>query len=167
MFKIKLLILLLISLIINSCSPNILNNNSGQSKFKIDYISGERDGLNLLNKLEGHLKLIDLHDDRSTLLINAEVNNSQDLYITNIDNTSDRENIKTTLKITITDLEKNCEVYRYNNFINQYYVIASSEQYSSNKAAITKIKDDNIEYLINDFISELIYSTLKCNEQSQ
>jgi len=167
MFKIKLLILLLINLIINSCSPNLTNYHSISSKFKINYIGGEKDGLDLYNILERHLKLLNLLDNKSNLVIQAEISNFRDLYITNIDNTSDRENLKTSLNIRINDLEKNCDVFSYSNFINQFYLLASSEQYSSNEAAIKKIKNDNIEYLVNDFISELVYSPLKCDEQSK
>ena len=87
MFKIKLLIFLLISFFILSCSKD--RTNSNDIKYSIGYISGEYDGLLLTNLLKNYLLNYDLYDEKSNFEIKASINHSSNIYITNIDNTSD------------------------------------------------------------------------------
>ena len=58
MYKIKLLILLLISFIFISCTKNGIEKLD--SKFSLGYISGEYDGLVLKNLLTDYLLSFDL-----------------------------------------------------------------------------------------------------------
>ena len=88
MFKIKLLILLLISYLITSCI-----NNTEDYKFKMNvaYIGGEYEGLILSNQLKSQLNNFNMLDINSQYEVQANISHSQGLYITNIDNSSDRE----------------------------------------------------------------------------
>ena len=87
MFKIKLLILLLNSLLLLSC---INNRPDNEIKLSVAYIGGEYDGLLLSNQLRSHLKNLNMLDDSSDLQIQASISHSSSVFITNIDNTSDR-----------------------------------------------------------------------------
>ena len=98
MSKIKLSILLLISFFIFSCTNNQIKNHSNQ-KYSLAYIGGEYDGLLLKNYLISSLKNLNIYDQNSNFEIQANINHSTNLYITNIDNTSDREKINTKLSI--------------------------------------------------------------------
>ena len=57
MFKIKLLILLLISFFILSCIKN--NNHPSDIKYSVSYIAGEYDGLILKNLMTSYLKALE------------------------------------------------------------------------------------------------------------
>ena len=96
MFKIKLLILLLINISLVSCTNNTGNNNF---KLSVAYIGGEYDGLVLSNQLKSHLNNLGMFERSSKYEIQANISHSQNLYITNIDNTSDREKIDKLLEI--------------------------------------------------------------------
>ena len=98
MYKIKSLILLLINIALVSCM-----SNTGGYNFKssVAYIGGEYDGLVLSNQLKSHLSNFGMLDKNSNYEIQANISHSQSLYITNIDNTSDRENISSNVNIKI------------------------------------------------------------------
>ena len=91
MSKIKLSILLLISFFVFSCTNNQVNTSI--QKYSLAYIGGEYDGLLLKNYLIGNLKSLGMHDQKSNFEIQPHISHSTNLYITNIDNTSDREKI--------------------------------------------------------------------------
>ena len=161
MFKIKLLILLLISYLITSCI-----NNTEDYKFKMNvaYIGGEYEGLILSNQLKSQLNNFNMLDINSQYEVQANIAHSQGLYITNIDNTSDRENIDTSVNISIFDKKLDCYTYSYSETISQFYVLASSDQFISNSTATEEIKIDNTEYLVKKFINSLSESAFICND---
>ena len=161
MFKIKLLILLLISYLITSCI-----NNTEDYKFKMNvaYIGGEYEGLILSNQLKSQLNNFNMLDINSQYEVQANIAHSQGLYITNIDNTSDRERIDTSANISIFDKKLDCYTYSYSETISQFYVLASSDQFISNNTATEEIKIDNTEYLVKKFINSLSESAFICND---
>ena len=101
MFKIKLLILLLNSLLLLSC---INNRPDNEINLSVAYIGGEYDGLLLSNQLRSHLKNFNMLDDSSDLQIQASISHSSSVFITNIDNTSDREKITSSITVSYTHL---------------------------------------------------------------
>ena len=162
MYKIKLLILLLISLFIFSCTSTQINHSN--TKYSIEYIGGEYDGLLLKNYLESGLRNLDIYDQNSDFKINAKINHSSNLYITNIDNTSDREKINTKLSVQIFDIKSNCMIFNDEINVSQFYIYASSDKFLSNKAAEKKIKKDNTESTVRQFINKIKTIDDKCNE---
>ena len=154
MSKIKLSILLLISFFVFSCSNNQINHSI--QKYSLDYIGGEYDGLLLKNYLIGSLKSLDMHDQNSNFEIQSDISHSANLYITNIDNTSDREKINTKLSVQIFDIKSNCMIFDDEINVSQFYIYASSDKFLSNKAAEKKIKKDNItDLIINKLLIQL------------
>tara|TARA_B100000927_G_scaffold117289_1_gene94836 strand:+ start:2436 stop:2924 length:489 start_codon:yes stop_codon:yes gene_type:complete len=162
MFKIKLSILLLISFFVFSCSNNQINNSN--QKFSLAYIGGEYDGLLLKNYLIGSLKSLDMYDQNSNFEIQSDISHSTNLYITNIDNTSDREKIDTNLSIKIMNKESNCNVYDDEISVSQFYIYASSDKFLSNQVAVKKIKKDNTESTVRQLINKLKKINGQCNE---
>ena len=161
MYKIKSLILLLINIALASCT-----SNTGGYDFKssVGYIGGEYDGLVLSNQLKSHLSNFGMLDKNSNYEIQANISHSQKLYITNIDNTSDRERIDSSANISIFDKKLDCYTYSYSETISQFYVLASSDQFISNSTATEEIKIDNTEYLVKKFINSLSESAFICND---
>ena len=160
MFKIKLLILLLISLIAFSCTSTTSQKNI--TKFSLSSVGGEYDGLLLYNNLDTHLRSYGMIDNYSRYEIRSSIGHSTGVYITNIDNTSDRESITSELALIIYDKELNCTAYSYNNSIYQFYIFSSSEKFNSNKTALKKIKSENTEELVKRFINTLMYEKVRC-----
>ena len=111
MFKIKLLILFLISCLSISCTNKTEENNF---KLSVSYIGGEYEGLILSNQLKSQLNNLGMLIESSRYEVQANISHSQNLYITNIDNTSDREQIDSNISIKIFDKELNCVTYKYN-----------------------------------------------------
>ena len=161
MFKIKLLILLLINLTIISCTqtpmPAISNNLS------MAYISGEYDGLLLKNFLTNNLKSLNIYNQNSQYEVRPKINHKKKIYITNIDNTSDRENITTTLEVKIVDKNKKCTIFNNNFVASQFYIFVSGDQFISNQAAVKKIKKDNTEAVVKKFVNKLNQIEFQCN----
>ena len=162
MSKIKLSILSLISILTFSCTANQTNNFN--QKYSVDYIGGEFDGLLLKNYLVNSLKNLNIYDHKSKYKIRASVGHDADLFITNIDNTSDRQKITTSLNIEITNILSNCEIYIDEFNISQFYIYASSDKFLSNQKAIKKIKKDNTEATVKEFINNLKNIDDKCDE---
>ena len=162
MFKIKLLILLSISYLITSCI-----NNDGDYKFKMNvaYIGGEYEGLILANQLKSQLNNFNMLDINSQYEVRASIAHSQGLYITNIDNTSDRERVDSSLNVKIFNKELNCITYSNSETVSQFYVLALSEQFISNNTAVEEIKIKNTEYLVKKFVNSLSEEKLDCDEQ--
>ena len=153
MFKIRLLILLSISISLFSCTKNNLNHQS--QKYSVAYIGGELDGLILKNILTENLKAFSIYDSSSNYSIQSSVTHSLNLYITNIDNTSDRQNITSKLSTKIIDKRNDCTLYEKSNSVSQFYIFASSDKFLSNQKAEKKIKKDNTEVLVRKLINNL------------
>ena len=164
MSKIKLLIFLLASFFIFSCAKDRTKNND--IKYSIGYISGEYDGLVLKNLLKNYLLNYDLYDEKSNFEIKASINHASNVYITNIDNTSDRTRINSNLSIDITDSENECSIYKFNKNISQFYILADSSKYISNKSAFEKTKDENTDSLVKYFINDLNKKINHCSKLS-
>ena len=161
MFKIKLLILFLISCLSISCT-----NKKEEYNFKISvaYIGGEYEGLILSNQLKSQLNNLGMLSESSRYEVQANISHSQDLYITNIDNTSDREQIDSYINIKIFDKKFKCVTYEYNETISQFYILASSDQFISNSTAVEEIKIENTEYFVMRFINSLTGSSFVCGK---
>ena len=162
MFKIKLSILLLISFFIFSCTNNKVNQFN--QKYSLAYIGGEFDGLLLKNYLSKTLNDLDIYDKNSIFEIRANIIHNSGIYITNIDNTSDRERIDTTLFIEVINKKANCTIFRDEIGISQFYIYATSDKFLSNQAAVKKIKKINTETSIKKFINRLKNINNKCHE---
>ena len=162
MFKIKSSILLLISYTILSCTSN---TGSLNSKLSVAYIGGEYDGLVLSNQLKSHLNNFGMFDKNSNFEIQADISHLQSLYVTNIDNTSEREKIDSSLNAKIFDKKLSCITYNYNKTISQFYVLASSDQFISNSTAVEEIKFENTEYLVKKLVNSLSEEAFVCDEQ--
>jgi len=162
MYRIKLLILLLISLAFISC---VKSQKENKMKVSIDYIGGGYDGLMLNNQLQKHLNNFGMLDRNSKMQIQASISHTNNLFITNIDNTSDREKISSSIELKIYDIEMECYTYFYTNHSSQFYVLAAGEKFISNKTAVEEIKIENVDYLIKVFINNLNESNLACYEE--
>ena len=162
MFKIRLSILLLTSFFIFSCSNNQIN--SSNQKFAVAYIGGGFDGLLLKNYLMSSLKNLDLYDPYSDYEIKASIKHTSNLYITNIDNTSDREKINTTLAFQVINNFSNCQILNDKIDISQFYIYASADKFLSNQMALRKIKKDNTASSVNMLIKKLRNTGNKCDE---
>ena len=162
MSKIRLSTLLLISFFVFSCT-NIQINDTNQ-KYSLAYIGGEYDGLLLKNYLTSGLKNLKIYDQNSNFEIQASISHSTNLYITNIDNTSDREKINTKLSFKIKDNESNCIVFEGEIIVSQFYIYASSDKFLSNQVAVKKIKKDNTASTARQFINKLKKIDSQCNE---
>ena len=160
MFRIRLLILLLISFIFFSCSKN--NSNQNSVKYSLGYIGGEYDGLILKNLMMNNLSSFGLFDESSSLKIQPTISHSSELFITNIDNTSDRMSVKSELIVRVVDQKFNCLTNKFKSEVSQFYVFADSDKYISNNRAERKIRDENTEALIKRFINQLIKSKGTC-----
>ena len=164
MSKTKLLILLLINFLLISCIKEDTSKNN--LKFKVGYIGGEYDGLLLENALKSYLNAQGIYNESSEYEIKANITHGSNLYITNIDNTSDRERITSTLSITIIDNQSACQIYDYNQTISQFYIFAASDLFLSNKKAVKEIKKNNTDELVKKFLKNLSRASLICNDQS-
>ena len=162
MSKIKLSILLLLSFFVFSCTNNQINHSN--QKYSLAYIGGEYDGLLLKNYLLSGLENLNFHDQNSNFEIQANISHSTNLYITNIDNTSDREKINTELSIKIIDKKTNCIVFNDEINVSQFYIYASSDKYLSNQSAVKKIKKDNTQSAVWQFINQVKEIDGQCNE---
>ncbi len=164
MYRIKLLILLLTSFFIFSCTTNKTRNNSEQ--FSLAYIEGGLDGLLLKNILTTTLKNSGMFNQKSNYKIRSRIDHNINLYITNIDNTSDREKIETSLSVEIINEEKLCVVFRDTYYVSQFYIFASGEKILSNQRAVKKIKKDNTEALVKEFTNGLFKIHIECSENN-
>jgi hypothetical protein len=149
-----------------SCLTISCTNKKEENSFKISvaYIGGEYEGLILSNQLKSQLNNLGMLDESSRYEIQANISHSQNLYITNIDNTSDREQIDSYVDIKIFDKKLNCITYNYDETISQFYVLAKSDQFISNNIAVEEIKIDNTEYFVMSFINSLTESSFVCGK---
>jgi len=161
MSKIKLLTLLLISFFFVNCSLTnyqVKNNH----KYSLDYIGGGYDGLVLKKQLISKLRGFNSYDQNSIRSIQSEITHSTEVFVTNIDNTSEREEVISSLKIRIFDTKLNCVIFGFEDQISQFYVYASSEKFLSNKKALETIKFNNTEELVNSFMNSLAKVKFGC-----
>ena len=128
------------------------------------YIGGEYDGLLLKNYLKSGLESLDIYDQNSKFEIQATISHSSNLFITNTDNTSDREKISTTLNVKVDNNENGCQVYNNEINVSQFYIYASSDKFLSNQKAVKEIKKDNTEATVKQLINELLVNRYKCDE---
>ena len=161
MFKIRLLILLLASLYLFSCTNN---KRDGKIRLSVSHIGGEYDGLHLYKKLRGHFNNFGILDNQSNYQVQASVSHSTNLYITNIDNTSDRERVTSNIELKIYNSQLSCFTHSFKDQVTQFYILAPGDKFVSNKSAVEKIKDDNVDYFVKKFISGLTISDLDCDE---
>ena len=143
MFKIRLSILSLISILLFSCANT--NQSYNYTKLSVDYISGEYDGLLLSNTLKSYLNSFEMFDKNSNYQVQANISHSSNLFITNIDK------------------GENCITYSVNNNVSQFYILTSSDKFISNKKAFEAIKIENTEYLVKKFINSLSKDSFVCN----
>ena len=160
MYKIKLLILLLISNFFISCTSNKIQNS--QNQYSVSYIGNEFDGLLLDNLIVNHMKALDLYDPSSELEINLTITHSSGVYITNTDNTSDREKITSSSIFNVIDKKKECVAYSENITNSQFFIYASSDKLLSNQAAVKKIKQKNTEEIVRKIILILKNQNFEC-----
>ena len=162
MFKIKLSILLLTSIFFYSCTNTQIH--SSDQKYSLEYIGGGYDGLLLKNYLLGNLKNLDIYDPNSNFKIKANISHRSNIYITNIDNTSDRERIITELSFQVIDSVSKCQILNEQIEVSQFYIYASSDKFLSNQTALRKIKKNNTESSASRFINKLRTIGNKCDE---
>ena len=162
MFKIKLSILLLTSIFFYSCTNNQIH--SSDQKYSLEYIGGGYDGLLLKNYLLSSLKNLDIYDPNSNYKIKANISHTSNIYITNIDNTSDRERITTELSFQVIDAVSQCQILNEQIEVSQFYIYASSDKFLSNQTALRKIKKNNTESLASRLINKLRTIGNKCDE---
>ena len=143
MSKIKLLILLSISIYFGGCA----STNKSNYQFDVDYIGGGADGLVYSNYLSTYLNSLNIFNSNSNFKVNTSIKHNQRVYITNVNNTSDREMISSIIDVKITDSTKKCIVLKYNDDVQQFYVITSNINFMSNNKAIENIKRGNTEIL--------------------
>ena len=162
MFKIKLLILFLINFGLISCTQGDFKSNN--LKFSLGYIGGEYEGLLLSNYLTSHLESFEMLDERSNLEIRASVVHSVALYVTNIDNTSSRERVKSIIDAQVFNKDMECFEYNFSNSVTQFYIYATNDKFVSNKKALQEIKTANTEELVKKLVNSLMYAKFKCDE---
>lgn len=153
MFRIKLLILFLTSFLFFSCTKNITNQD--KVKYSLGYIGGEYDGLILKNFLIDNLTFMGLYSNESNYKLMPSISHSTTLFITNIDNTSDRMKIESELNVEVIDQRLNCLTQEFKETKSQFYIFADSDKYISNKIAEKKIKEENTYALAKQFINKL------------
>ena len=161
MYKIKLLILLLISLFAVNCSTSN-NKVKNHNKYSLDYIGGGYDGLVLKKQLISELRGFNSFDENSEKLIKAEISHNTQIFVTNIDNTSDREKVMSLLKIMIYDEQLNCIIFKFDDQISQFYIYAPSEKFLSNTKALETIKFNNTEELVKSFVNSIKNNEFGC-----
>ena len=160
MFKTKLLILSLISFIFLSCTKDTLDRDI--TKYSLGYIGGEYDGLILKNLLTSDLYNFRAYDDNSNFKIESTISHSSELFISNIDNTSDRTRIKSTMTARVVDLRFKCDTKTFQEDVTQFYLFADTDRYISNSVAEKKIKEENTQILVRNFINKILKTENKC-----
>ena len=104
-------------------------------------------------------------NENSIYEIQSSISHSQSVYVTNIDNTSDRERVRSSINFKVYNKSSKCYVYSYSDSIAQFYILASSDSFNSNKKAVEKIKHENTDYFVKKFINILNKENLSCNEE--
>ena len=166
MYLIRLLTLLLISFFIISCTNNKNQLQFKEIKYSLAYIGGEYDGLLLKNYLTNHLKSLNIYDENSNLEIRTQIKHSNKIYVTNTDNTSEREKISSNLVVNIYNKDDQCKIFEKNYAVSQFYIFASNNYFISNQKAVKNLKESNTENLVKKFINQLDKIDLVCKYES-
>jgi len=161
MSKIKLLTLLLISFFFISCSSTNYQFKNNH-KYSLDYISGGYDGLVLKKQLISKLRGLESYDQNSRKSIQSKITHNTEVFVTNIDNTSEREEVISSINIIIYDTKLNCVIFKFEDQVSQFYIYASSEKFLSNTRALETIKYNNTEELVKSFINTLAKIKFGC-----
>jgi len=162
MCNVKLSILLLISSFLFSCSSKPIQS---KNSFSLDYVGGAEDGLIFSNLLTSYLNDYGLLNPNSRLIIKASISHGRDLYISNVDKTSDREKINSTINLSIFDQLNNCNIFHYQSTENQFYVITETVNFISNNVAVDQIKFRNNEALIQKLIPHIVNIEANCLDE--
>ena len=85
------------------------------------------------------------------LKVDARISHNTNFFITNIDNTSERNLVSSTLNINIMDKVENCEIYQSNNEILTVLYCCQLKSILPATCCLEKIKRDNTENLIKLF----------------
>ena len=116
----------------------------------------------LSNLLTSYLKNNNSYSTNSNIIISGSINHSGEVYITNTNNTSDREKITSKLKLTVYDKKTDCLIDNYEESVDQFYIYAPAAKILSNKNAKIKIERSNTEVLAKRFINILLNLTPEC-----
>ncbi len=162
MFKTKLLISLLISFIFLSCTKDTLDREV--TKYSLGYIGGEYDGLILKNLLKSDLSNFMAYDDNSNFRIEASISHSSELFISNVDNTSDRMKVKSKMSAKVVNLRFKCDTQTFEEEVTQFYLFADTDRYISNSVAEKKIREESTEILVRNFINKVLNTENKCKK---
>ena len=160
MYKIKLLILLLIKISLVSCVK--INEEKSNNFYSIDYIGGGYNGVVLSNLLSAHLNGFGMLDNNSELSIKADITHEDSLFVTNINNTSDREKISSKLSAIIASKDGSCKLPNFEQKVSQFYIYAPDNKFLSNNKASKAIKFQNTEELVKKLINHIKKSKLSC-----
>ena len=163
MFKIKLLILLLINISLFSCTKTDPSNNT--IKFSISYVGGGYEGLILKNLLTNHMESLNLLEENSSYEIQPGISHKSSRYVTNINNTSERERVNSSLSFSVIDKITGCTLHSEEFSLTQFYIYAPGDKFISNQKAYKKITKDNTEALVKKLINQLNRLDLSCNEE--
>ena len=91
-----------------------------------------------------NLSNLGLYSDESIYEIKAKVAHSEAVFITNIDNTSDRMRLDSRLYIDVINLRFNCVAQKFDESKSQFYIFAESDRYIVT-TWLRKIKEENVE----------------------
>ena len=105
-----------------------------------------------------------MYDSNSDYEIRTNINHNSNLFITNIDNTSDRERINTQVSFQIMNTIANCQIFNDEISVSQFYVYASSDKFLSNQIAAREIKKNNTDAIVRQFINKLKNISDKCDD---
>ena len=67
----------------------------------------------------------------------------------------------------ILNENENCQAYKYNGRVSQFYIFADSNKFISNNIAEKKIKFENTEDLVVKFINRLAHADLNCEKNNE
>ena len=107
--------------------------------------------------MESKLRGYEIFDKESKFLIKGSISNSTELYITNIDNTSDRELITTSIDLKVVNIEEDCVIFNFNDNISQFYIFSSGDKFISNSQASKRIVENNTDTITQNFVEALIF----------
>ena len=108
-----------------------------------------------------YLSIIKYYADKQGIKINVDDNNEtkgaeDDLF--------GQKEIKTILSSEIIDAQLNCSVFNDETNVSQFYIYVSGNKFLSNKAAQKKIKKDNTELVVRQFINKIKNIDHECYE---
>ena len=72
--------------------------------------------------------------------------------------------ISTELSIQVFDKKINCKIFEDKMLVSQFYIYAPSDKFLSNQTALKKIKKNNTESVVRQFINKLQKANHLCDE---